>query len=368
VRAAAGAVENRKGLAAEDMRVPGQFEECDGAVESWRGGGGGGGHTAVSRGSGGPGPSGAHAGTAVPRQGPPPGSYGHGHYQHGYYGGHYGYGYPYFYGGFYYPPFVSFYGWYPYSFGWYGGYWGGWGGYPYYGPYWGPYDNTASVRLQVTPRDAEVYVDGYYAGVVDDFDGTFQRLRLLPGAHEVTIWMAGYRSATERMYFRPTGGYKVSHTLEKLAAGQPEEPKPQPTAAPETHRHDRYDYGRRPDGGEPEEPTPGGRGPEPRWPDQAHEPRTAPPGEGRPLGPEDHSTSSFGSLALRVQPSGAAVTIDGERWQSPDTQDRLVVQLAVGRHHVEIRKDGFTPYSGDVEVHGGETTALNVSLPPADQR
>ncbi len=247
--------------------------------------------------------------------------------------------------GFYYPPFFSFYGWYPYSFGWYGGYWGGWYGYPYYGPYWGPYDDTASVRLHVTPRDAQVYVDGYYAGVVDDFDGTFQRLRLLPGAHEVTIWMPGYRSATERMYFRPTGGYKVSHILEKLAAGQPEEPKPQPTAPPATRGRDRYDRpaartaslkrcqdGRRTN-----------RGGRIRLTSLAHSHRVS---HGHPRASRDHGTSSFGSLVLRVQPSGAAVSIDGERWQGPDTQDRLVLQLSVGRHHVEIRKDGYTAVLG----------------------
>src|ERR1035437_4172470 len=64
------------------------------------------------------------------------------------------------------------------------------GGYfydPYFGPYpwWGPgaypypyspvYDTAAQVHLKVTPRDAAVYVDGYYAGIVDDFDGLFQR-------------------------------------------------------------------------------------------------------------------------------------------------------------------------------------------------
>src|SRR5262245_22712637 len=38
-----------------------------------------------------------------------------------------------------------------------------------------------SLRLEVKPREAEVYIDGYYAGTVDDFDGTFQRLRVVPG-------------------------------------------------------------------------------------------------------------------------------------------------------------------------------------------
>jgi hypothetical protein len=34
----------------------------------------------------------------------------------------------------------------------------------------------SSLQLQVTPRETEVFVDGYFAGRVDDFDGRFQRL------------------------------------------------------------------------------------------------------------------------------------------------------------------------------------------------
>ena len=30
-----------------------------------------------------------------------------------------------------------------------------------------------SVRIQAEPKTAEVYVDGFYAGIVDDFDGVF---------------------------------------------------------------------------------------------------------------------------------------------------------------------------------------------------
>jgi hypothetical protein len=58
-----------------------------------------------------------------------------------------------------------------------------WGVYP---PYrYGGYrlDPGAAIRIEVKPKQAEVYVDGYYAGIVDDFDGTFQRLRIEPGEH-----------------------------------------------------------------------------------------------------------------------------------------------------------------------------------------
>ena len=52
----------------------------------------------------------------------------------------------------------------------------------------------------MTPRDAEVYVDGYYAGDVDDFDGTFQRLRVEPGEHEIEIYKDGFRPFRQKVY------------------------------------------------------------------------------------------------------------------------------------------------------------------------
>jgi hypothetical protein len=51
------------------------------------------------------------------------------------------------------------------------------------------------VRLEVLPRHAEVIVDGYYAGTVDDFDGSFQRLELEDGAHKIEIRAPGFQPA-----------------------------------------------------------------------------------------------------------------------------------------------------------------------------
>ena len=44
----------------------------------------------------------------------------------------------------------------------------------------------------MSPVDAEVWVDGFYAGVVDDFDGTFQSLRLESGGYRIEIVAPGY--------------------------------------------------------------------------------------------------------------------------------------------------------------------------------
>lgn len=104
---------------------------------------------------------------------------------------------------YYYPRFsFGFYGGYPYyspyyyPFGYYGAY-----GYPYgygygYGPYYGAgygYVNRdearglGGVRIVDGPKDAQVFADGYYAGTVDDFDGTFQHLDLQEGPHRIEI-------------------------------------------------------------------------------------------------------------------------------------------------------------------------------------
>jgi len=44
-----------------------------------------------------------------------------------------------------------------------------------------------SLRLQVKPRDAKVFLDGYYVGLVDSFDGFTQRLRLTEGTYQLEI-------------------------------------------------------------------------------------------------------------------------------------------------------------------------------------
>ncbi len=108
---------------------------------------------------------------------------------------------------------------------WYGwgglGGWGAWNGYygnnwgGYYGGAWGPAWGggwgggwnggwgTGGVRLKVNARDAEVYVDGYYAGVVDDFDGLWQQLRLDDGGYRIEIRKPGFETLTFDVRVQP---------------------------------------------------------------------------------------------------------------------------------------------------------------------
>jgi PEGA domain len=96
------------------------------------------------------------------------------------------------------------YGYYPWGYGGlgFGGYYGGYydpfdpypgGGYPtYYPPQ--QRDAEGGVRIKVKPREASVYVDGYYVGHVDDFDGLLQKLQLSEGPHRIELREPKYES------------------------------------------------------------------------------------------------------------------------------------------------------------------------------
>jgi len=247
------------------------------------------------------------------------------------------------------------YGWYPYAYPYYYGAYGygypGWNGYGPWGyPYYQYYDTYASVRVQGFPRDAQVYVDGYFVGVVDDFDGVFQRLRVPPGGHEITLHLNGYRNASQRIYLQPRSTYRLETRLEPLPAGAPQEPTPAPN--PDAVKSQNYD---RPGmEQEPEQPEPAGP-PSRRWPprQQAEERQSQ----------QAAQDSRFGTLTLRVHPADAEVTIDGAPWSgAADENGVLAIQVPAGTHRIEIRREGFVSYIADVNMRANVATPLNVML------
>lgn len=210
--------------------------------------------------------------------------------------------------------------------------WGpGWGpgwGYPGWFPPYGPgvAGHIGSARLHVTPRQAEVFVDGYLAGTVDDFDGVFQRLDVAPGEHELTIYLEGYRTFTQKVLFRPGATLPIRHQLQPNASGEVTGPRPVVAAPPQA--------------------PPQGPGPQDSWP-----PQTAPP------------QGAFGTLSIRVQPADATLLVDGEEWSAPEGDGPILIDLPHGSHEVEVRREGLAAYRRTVHVRAGRTTNLNVSLP-----
>ena len=247
---------------------------------------------------------------------------------------------------------------YPY-YPWFGA---GWGPYAPYGPYgfWRPYGPygypyygypdlvTASLRLAVDARQAEVYVDGYAAGVIDDFDGVFQRLRLRPGEHDLAIYQPGHRTVRQSLYLGPGSDQKLQFRLEPLGPGETEEPRPTPDPERARGRREGPDRGDQPG----QVDAPAGQSYYRRPVEQEAPVRVQVP----------ERRASVGTVTIRVQPGDAEILVDGERWSAPAGQDRISIQLDEGRHRIEIRKDGFVRYTEDVLIRRNATLALNVSL------
>lgn len=219
------------------------------------------------------------------------------------------------------------------------------GGYfydPFFGPYpWWPrpaypvwyfplYDHRAEVRIDCREKGAAVYVDGFYAGIVDDFDHFFQRLPLPPGGHRITLYLEGFETADYSVYLRPGSTFTIHHVMVRVPPGV---------------------VSRRPEVAPPVPPPPEGT--------YARPVGSSPVPMGPPATPP--VSVATGWLDLDVQPVTASVFVDGERWISSG-EGLYELQLPAGTHRIEVTAAGYRPYSGTFDVRDGEHAPLHVSL------
>ena len=78
-------------------------------------------------------------------------------------------------------------------------YYGGWYR-PYWGPYWGPayysHPNAGEVKLDTKVKDAEVFINGAYAGTTHQNKTMYLR----PGSYNIEIREGGRTQYAERIY------------------------------------------------------------------------------------------------------------------------------------------------------------------------
>jgi PEGA domain-containing protein len=204
--------------------------------------------------------------------------------------------------------------------------WPWWGyGYPY--PYgyppaspWRLYADweTSNVRIDVSPNDASVYVDGYYAGAVDDFDGIFQHLVLRAGLHLIEIRRTGYTTLAVELNLYPGQSVTYRRTM------QPSSVETGVTAA--AHGAPGFEEGAVP-------PAPADL--------------TAPPGEVR----------------FDVTPNDAEIYADGFYVGIVDDfngSQRL--QLPPGRHHVAVKMDGYESIEFDLSIESTRSITYRATL------
>ena len=247
---------------------------------------------------------------------------------------YYGYGYGYGYGryGSYYSPYDSWYSPYYYS-----GYYGYSPSYYRRPRGYGYYRDSGSLRIIVDPEKTRVYVDGYYAGIADDFDGILQRLNVPPGRHDITLKLEGYRTQHFKVYVPVDDTIKIHYDMVRGSGEATSEQFAGPPDADYARVRDMSDEDRR-------------RGDDDGWRDDDDVDRPA----------DRRDEGEDGSVRLSISPRDASVYVDGEFRGSG--RDAASLRLRPGRHRIEVVRPGFRTIEREVEVERGQSTTVTFEL------
>lgn len=249
------------------------------------------------------------------------------------------------------------YGYYPFwaSLGW-------WWGVPYYNPYWVGYgyggsgsvpyrtSRYASVKTDVQPDEAEVWLDGKYIGTADDFDGFPGFLYLEPGKYHVEFKLAGYQPYSTDVEVTRGECVRIDHHLD-LAPGHSRldsftpEKKKMPAGRV---------YGK---GGVPV--TPGAGADDEGDTDRDHDrvgrydedDRDTPPPPARSsVRHADHAR-----LRLKISPPDAAVYVDDRYIGTAEDLESSPrgTSTTIGSHKVSVVRPGYKSRTVDVEIKDG---------------
>jgi len=74
---------------------------------------------------------------------------------------------------------------------------------------------TSTVKISVKPSRAAVFLDGQYAGHVDEFDGAGQGMLVAPGPHTIKIALPGYETFETQINPLPKQKVEVKTDLVK---------------------------------------------------------------------------------------------------------------------------------------------------------
>ena len=247
-------------------------------------------------------------------------NYGYGHHYHYAGCGHYSYGYyghPYFYYGPYgyhyrYSPHVSV---------------GIGGGGSYYSG-----EEMGALDLDIRPEKAQIFVNGEYVGVADQYDGYPGYLWLEKGTYDIVFFKEGYETISRQYSVYPGSVVDVGDRMVAGEAKRPEDLISKSTVnRDERLRRDR-------ERAAAAERLQGGSG-------------NAPAG-------------GVGRLHLEVWPEDTAVYLDGNFLGTSGELAQLSAGLVVepGEHLLELVRPGYVTEERSIKVPGGETLDVSVEL------
>ena len=73
----------------------------------------------------------------------------------------------------------------------------------------------ASIRTDVHPKDAQIYLDGALVGTVRDYNGSDERLFVFPGEHTLEFRHPGYETYSTQIRVLPEQDLRVRARMKK---------------------------------------------------------------------------------------------------------------------------------------------------------
>lgn len=242
-----------------------------------------------------------------------------------------------------------------------GGYYDSWGWghyrhrsyYPWYWPWWPTIyverdtysadDGWGALDLDVRPERAEVYLDGQYVGIADEYDGFPSYLWLEKGTYDLAIYLDGYETLFRQVSIYPGIVIDVEDRMRSGESIHPDDYGPTSSI----RRDARIERNR--------EKEAAARAAE----DEAR---------AREVWSADYPSSSVndgvGRLFISVLPSDAAVYLDGHFLGTAGEIGQLSAGMVVepGDHVIELVRPGYETVRRDLVVPPGERTIVEIEL------
>jgi hypothetical protein len=239
-------------------------------------------------------------------------------------------------------------------------YWGIGYGSPYYWGYYGygawPYSDTYRYRpdysrsgraygaldLDVKPENAEIYVDGRFVGIADNFDGFPSYLWLEEGSYEISLYLSGFQTVTRQLSVTPEAIVDID---DRLVPG--DSIKPVAAALPAESAGDQ-EWARKED----------------EWRDRARDYKARKRAEAEPGVGSLDVRGEPGRVHLSIAPGDASVYLDGRLLGSAADLTRLHAGLIVnpGRHELQVVHPDYESSNVAFSVDSGKDEKVEVHL------
>ena len=96
----------------------------------------------------------------------------------------------------------------------------------------GPDEELGALDLNIKPKDTEVYLDGRYIGVTDNYDGFPNHLVLKKGTYELIFYKEGYKTVVRELEVLPGREIDLRQQLRRGESVPPEALMSEVAAAP----------------------------------------------------------------------------------------------------------------------------------------